>query len=257
MVREALDGILDLAVDRKGIFCVEWVRDLSTDVAKLRGLEQIMYDVIDRPEWFHRLLALMRDTVLDDMEKTEKLGNFSMNDSINQAMPYCDELPPPDAANNSKKTSSLWTFLASQEYTGIGPDLYKEFMLDYQKPIMERFGLSAYGCCEDMVTKIPLLKKIKNMRRIAITPFSDVKKCAELIGRDYVASYRPNPTDMIAGGLDENLVRKILTRDFQILRENNCAFDVTLKDVETIAAKPQNLIRWVELVRQCGEEVFG
>ena len=26
---------------------------------------------------------------------------------------------------------------------------------------------------------------------------------------------------------------------------------------ETIAGKPENMIRWVELVRQIGEEVFG
>jgi hypothetical protein len=130
-------------------------------------------------------------------------------------------------------------------------------MLQYQKPIMERFGMSAYGCCEDMVSKIPHLKKVKNLRRIAITPCSDVRKCAEMIGRDYVASYRPMPTDMIAHGLDKDLVKKIVKRDYQILKENNCAFDITLKDVETIACKPENMVEWVALIRQIGEEVFG
>jgi hypothetical protein len=53
------------------------------------------------------------------------------------------------------------------------------------------------------------------------------------------------------------LVSRILRRDFKILCENNCAFDITLKDVETIAAKPDDMIRWVALVRKIGEEVFG
>jgi hypothetical protein len=122
---------------------------------------------------------------------------------------------------------------------------------------MERFGMTAYGCCEDMTAKIPVIKKIKNLRRIAITPFSDVRKCAEQIGSDYIASYRPIPTDMIANGLDEDLVRRIVKRDYEILKENNCIFDITLKDVETITGKPENMIRWVKLVREIGEEVLG
>ena len=255
-VQDAIGDILDVVCDRQGIFCGTWIRDISTDLAKLRGLEQIMWDVIDRPEWFHRFISLMRDTILEDMDKTEREGNFLRHNNENQAMPYCEELQTPDSGSQGCKTSELWTFMASQEFTGIGPELYDEFMLQYQKPIMERFGKAAYGCCEDMTAKIPLLKKIKNLRRIAITPFSDVRKCAEQIGNDYVASYRPKPTDMVANGLNEDLVRTIVKRDYEILRENNCVFDITLKDVETIAGKPQNMIRWVELVRQIGEEVF-
>jgi len=34
-------------------------------------------------------------------------------------------------------------------------------------------------------------------------------------------------------------------------------FDITLKDVETIASKPQNMINWVKLIREIGNEVFG
>jgi hypothetical protein len=172
-------------------------------------------------------------------------------------MPYCEELSRPSASQSPVKTKELWGFMASQEFTTIGPDLYDEFMLSYQMPIMERFGLTAYGCCEDVTAKIPLLRKIKNLRRIAITPFSDVRKCAEQIGGDYVVSYRPNPSSMIAHGLNEDFVRRTVTGDFEILKENHCVFDVTLKDVQTIGGKPENMIRWVQIIREIGEKVFG
>lgn len=256
-VKDAIGDIIDVVPDRQGIFCGMWVRDISTDLAKIRGLEQIMWDVLDRPEWLHRLVGRMRDAILADIDASEKAGNFRRYNNENQAMPYCEELAVPDASGEGRKTKELWNFMASQEFTGIGPELYDEFMLSCQKPIMERFGMSAYGCCEDMTAKIPLLKTIKNLRRIAITPFMDVRKSAEQIGGDYVVSYRPKPTDMVANGLDESLVRGIVKRDYQILKENNCVFDITLKDVETIAAKPDNMIRWVNLVRRVGDEVFS
>jgi hypothetical protein len=256
-VHNAIGDILDVVPDRQGLFSGMWNRDISADLAKLRGLEQIMWDVHDRPEWFHRLLGLMRDTVLEDIEATEAAGNFRSYNNENQCMPYCGELPLPDSSRTGRKTGELWTFMAAQEFTGVGPDLYEEFMLSYQKPIMERFGLIAYGCCEDMTAKIPLLRKVKNMRRLAITPFSDVRKCAEQIGGDFVVSYRPKPSDMIAQGLDEDFVRHIIRRDFEILKENHCVFDITLKDVETIAGKPDNMIRWVKIIRELDEEIFG
>ena len=62
---------------------------------------------------------------------------------------------------------------------------------------------------------------------------------------------------MIANGLDEDRVRRIVKRDYEILKENNCMFDITLKDVETIAAKPDNMIKWVKLIRKIGQEVFN
>ena len=128
-------------------------------------------------------------------------------------------------------------------------------MLSYQIPIIERYGLSAYGCCEDLTNKIPLLRKIKNLRRIAVSPYADVRSCAEQIGKDYVLSYRPNPA-MIANGLDEENVKKSLTTDMEVFKEHGNIFDITLKDVETIAAKPQNLTRWVELVREVTSKIF-
>ena len=256
-VREALGGILDVVVDRRGVFCTTWSHDICTDLAKMRGLEQMMMDTIDRPEWFHRISTLMRDTILADIDATEKAGNYRSYNHESQSMCYCDELAPPNAGSRACKTSELWDFMASQEFTGIGPEHFNEFLLEYQKPIMERFGLSAYGCCEDLTAKIHLLKKIKNLRRISITPFSDVRKCAEQIGNGYITSYRPVPTDMIANGLDEDRVRKIVKRDYQIMKENKCIFEMNLKDVRTISGKPNDLIRWVELVRKIGDEVLG
>ncbi len=249
LVEEALGGALPVFVSRQGPF-VMWGGDLSTDLAKMRGLEQIMWDAYDRPEWLHSLVAHMRDCVLKSHEEAEKAGGYSLADHQNQAMPYALELDDPNPAVQGVKRKQLWRFLAAQEFTTFGPEMFWEFMIEYQKPIMEQFGMSAYGCCEDLTRVIPYLKRINNLRRIAVSPFADAKKCAEQIGTDYILSWRPSPSLMLATGLDEDCVRKHMREHFEVFKSNNSIFDITLKDVETINRQPQNVQRWTEIVRE-------
>jgi hypothetical protein len=105
----------------------------------------------------------------------------------------------------------LWCHCSAQEFALISPAMHDEFLLQYQFPIMARFGLSAYGCCEDLTRKIAMLRKVPNLRRIAVTPRADVARCAEQIGADYVLSWRPNPAQMICCGFDPDLIRKVVT----------------------------------------------
>lgn len=140
--------------------------------------------------------------------------------------------------------------MAAQEFTGFSPEMFWEFILQYQQPILEQFGLSAYGCCENLTEVIPYLKRIRNLRRIAVSPFADPRKCAEAIGRDYILSWRPNPSLMLATGLDEDLVRKHMREHFAIFKEYGNFFDITLKDVETVRRQPENISRWTAIVRE-------
>ena len=248
-LEEALGGALPVFVSRQGPYAM-WGGDISTDIAKLRGLEQIMWDVYDSPDFLHSLLSFMRDAILSNHAQAEAAGGFSLADHQNQCMPYAMELADPNPAVTGVPRKSLWRFLAAQEFTGYSPEMFWEFILQYQQPILESFGLTAYGCCENLTKDIPYLRRIKNLRRIAVSPFADARECAEQIGRDYILSWRPNPSLMIATGLDEDLVRRHMRQHFAYFKENNNVFDITLKDVETVSRHPENVKKWVEIVRQ-------
>ena len=92
-----------------------------------------------------------------------------------------------------------------------------------------------------------MLRQLKNLRSIAVTPVADVRACAEQIGRDYVISWRPNPTDMVCAGWDEARVRRIIGDGAEACRHG--FFHIHLKDVETVQGDPTRLARWVALVR--------
>lgn len=254
-LNSAVGHIMEVDVNRGPMFSM-WSGDISTDLAKLRGLEQIMWDVYDRPEWFHRLLTFMRDGILKVHEEAEKAGDFSLTGHVNQAMVYSEELKDPKPNMQVKNRNELWYYMASQEYTTFGPEMYNEFLLEYQLPILEKFGMVDYGCCEDLTKKIGLLRKIPNLRRIAVSPYANAKKCAEQIGKDYILSWRPSPSLMLSTGLDEDFVRKFMREHFAIFKENGNLFDITLKDVETVNREPQNISRWVQIVREEIENCF-
>jgi len=117
--------------------------------------------------------------------------------------------------------------------------------------------MSAFGCCENLTGVIPYLRRIKNLRRIAVSPFAETRKCAEQIGKDYIVSWRPDPASMISTGLNEDFVRKYMREHFAIFKGNGNYFDITLKDVETVAHQPQNIKRWTEIVREEIAICFG
>ena len=71
-------------------------------------------------------------------------------------MPYAEELPDPAANARGIRRRDLWTHVSAQEFTAVSPAMHEEFLLRYQRPIMDHFGLVAYGFFKlsDMITPL-------------------------------------------------------------------------------------------------------
>lgn len=253
-LQDAIGDILTVHLDR-GPHYRMWQGDLSSQLGFLRGIEHFMLDMVDNPEWLHRLVKFLSDGVLKAHEEAEAAGDWGLHAHENQAMAYAEELDDPAPNTYGVNRSQLWGFMAAQEFTGVSPAMHEEFLLRYQLPILKAFGLVAYGCCEDLTHKIDMLRKIQNLRRIAVSPFADAAGCAEQIGRDYVLSYRPSPSDMVGYSFDRQRIVSILERDLKACRD--CHVDITLKDVETVQGDVDRVKTWVALTREVGERVCG
>ena len=244
--QDAIGDILQVCLSRSPVYN-GWVADISTDLARLRGLEQVMWDMVDRPAWLHRLCEFMRDAVLAQQDAAEAAGDWRLCNHNNQAMPYSLDLPDPSADPAGVSRKQLWGFFAAQEMAQVSPAMHEEFILRYQMPIMARFGLLAYGCCEDLGNKIGMLRQVPNLRRIAVTPFANVRKCAEQIGRDYVLSWRPSPAEMICNYFKGDHIRRIVRQAMDDAK--GCGVDITLKDVQTVRGHFEDFAAWVRIVR--------
>jgi hypothetical protein len=243
---EAVGDIVPVDLNRGPWYNV-WSSDISTDLGWMRGIENFMLDMYDRPAELHRLLAFMRDGILAAHQQAADASDWGLSSSTTLTMPYANELPAPAANVRGVDRKDLFWFTPSQEYTLVSPAMHDEFLLQYQMPIMGQFGLVAYGCCEDLTNKIDILRQVPNLRRIGVAPVADLARCVEQIGTDYSISWRPNPAEMVCVGFDADRVRRIISDGLATARGTH--FSIVLKDVSTIQNDPSRLFRWADICR--------
>jgi hypothetical protein len=248
-LKEILGDIITINLDRRPVYRYS---DISNDLGYLRGIENVMLDMTDNPEWLHRLAKFFSDGILKTYAEAEAAGDWGLEQIF-----YSEELPDPAANVRGVQRSRLWGAMAAQEMALVSPAQHEEFLLRYQKPILESFGLTAYGCCENLTRKIDMLRQIRNLRQIAVSPFADAPRCAEQIGDKYVIGYRPNPADMVSYGFDEARIRGTLRRDLEAFRANGCHADITLTNVLTVQGDTERVRKWVATTRAVADEVFG
>ena len=247
-VRDLLAGILPVHVKRSTVYPIWNGTDLSEAAGKLLGLTELLLSLYESPELVHGLMRFMRDAVLANLDQGEAAGDWSTADNQNYGMPpHTQDLPEPKANSHGAKLKDLWFFAHAQEFEGVSPRQHQEFLLQYQMPIMERFGLVNYGCCETLDHKIDMLRTIPNLRRILMGPLADLKRGCEQIGEDYIVSWRPSP-EVVSHGFDEQRVRKIIRQGMQDSRD--CHTEIMLKEVMTVEGDLSRLFKWTEIARQ-------
>ena len=233
-----------------------WTLGMTMRVAFLRGLAQMMYDMVDSPDLLHRLMAIMRDGTLSLLDALEAAGLLSLNNDGayvgSGGLGWSRELPAADF-DGKVRTIDLWGFAESQETVGVSPRMFAEFIFPYQLPILERFGLNCYGCCEPLDARWHIVQQIPRLRRVSVSAWANVEKMAEKLGDRYIFSWKPSPADLAAPTIDEDKIRQGLRRTFQLTRD--CRVEAIMKDNHTIGNNPRNVIRWCQIAREEAERV--
>jgi hypothetical protein len=141
----------------------------------------------------------------------------------------------------------MWASAESQELAQVSPQMHAEFALTYEKRLLAPFGLTGYGCCEDLTRKLDDVFTIPNLRRISIAPFADVAACAEKLADRYIFSWKPRPS-MLVGEFNEAGIRAYIRRALAATR--GCVLEIILKDTHTCEGHPERFDRWSRITRE-------
>lgn len=244
IMRDAIGDIMPIHVKCSTSYGIWGGTDLAEALGKLVGMEEFMLMLYESPKLIHAIMTFMRDAVLMNLEKGEQDADWTTVDGCSYTFNHTKNLPTPKANSYGAKLKDLWFFTHAQEFESVGSEQHEEFLLNYQMPIMQKFGLVSYGCCETLDRKIDMLRKIPNLRRICIGPNADLKRSAEQIGKDYVISWRPNPS-MVSFDYDLDNCRKIVRKGFKEMQ--GCYVELMLKEMMTVQGDLKRLVEFTQM----------
>ncbi len=254
VLEEVYDGILKVRMRGNPW----WTMGLTQAAVYLIGVEGLMMQMYDDPEGLHMLMSFLRDDYMGmlDFYQNEGLLNLNNEDDYigSGSRGYTNRFP----INTDEviTTKDLWCLIESQETVSVSPEMYEEFVFQYEKPFAERFGSVYYGCCEPVHNRWHLVKKLPGLKRVSVSPWCD----QELLAQDMqgiVFSRKPNPSLISTDKFDETAIREDLQKTLQITKKYNVAAEIAMKDVHTIANDPTRLPRWVEIAREETAKIYG
>lgn len=247
---DVLGGVLPVELRGHGIYYAPW-----DQIARLRGVEPILTDIYDRPEYLHKIAGLFAQGMQSEMDQMEALGLYDARNPYLHCTPGAVTLPR-EPKPGSGVCKDIWFRTMAQMFSSVSPAAHYEFDMQYSAPLASRCAYTYYGCCEPLSDRIDVLKKAyPNLRKIGVSPWADVAVSAEQIGGDYVLSRKPNPAH-VAIQTEPEQIRAEITETVSLCLRFGCPCDVTLKDISTVSYRPQNLIVWAETAAAVLDEFY-
>jgi len=244
---DIFDGILQVR-QKRGWW---WTLGVIGELARLRGLEQIMLDMLDNPAFVHRAMRFMTDAKLRWLDSLAEQGLLCLNNANDYvgsgSMGFTNELPADDHAGRVRP-QDMWGFCEAQEIALVSPAMHEEFVLQYQLDVHERFGLNYYGCCEPLERKLDMLEKIPRLRKISVSPFSDYAAFAEGIGDKYVYHWKPHPAPLAEDTFPADRVRAYQRETLEATK--GCILEISLKDTHTCRHDPSRFTQWTQMLQE-------
>ncbi len=249
MAHDIFDDCLEIKLEGVQPYVGLW-----DPISSWMGVEEALYALVDRPEFMHRLVARLTDAVLDMLDQLEQQGLLcGPQNIIHCTGAYTDDLPAPGYDPAKPRTRDLWMFGLAQMFCSVSPAMLKAFEVDYTRRICERFGLVYYGCCEPLDGKMAQVRRLPNLRKVSMSPWSDRERGAAEIGRDYVYSCKPNPALLAASNVALEEAGEELRNVVGQCKNHGCPLEIILKDISTVRYQPQRIIDWSKMAMELVE----
>lgn len=215
---------------------------ICTYAANLRGLAQIMMDMAMNPDLMHRLMEHIMQGVLSAMDDIASAGLLTPNN--NGPMTCSEDIG--ETSDEGITYKNMWCMANSQEFDQVSPEMWEEFLLDYQRPILEQFGLVGYGCCENLTHKIDGVLSLENLRIFVCSAWTDMDQVLPKLGKDYVIMWRQKATDVVFNSLDQ--VEAELKEGAKKLKGYH--YQIVLRELQTLNGNDHRLHRWTDMAKE-------
>ena len=220
-------------------------------LSMLMGIEDIYFDLVDRPEFVHAIMDRITTSVLAGVKQANELGVH--NDIANTShcsYVYNDDLLPDFGAGKGSTSNNSWTMAMAQLFSSASPQTTMEFEIEYIKRISKEFGMLYYGCCERLDDRLDFVQTLPNLKKVSCSPWNDRENFAAKLNKGIVMSNKPNPAYLATATFDEDLIRDDLTRTYEAAKANNTPLEFILKDISTVHHQPERITRWGEIAME-------
>lgn len=212
---------------------------------RMRGMDNLLYDVYDAPEFVHRLMNFITTGMERYHRAREAAGALDAEASWGFHM-YYDE--PPEGAE--ARLDGCWAYVHAQSSASFSPAMYEEFVQPYNARIASMFARVYYHGCEDLSDKCPVIKRLPHLRLFHVSPWTPLEPIMREVGDSVALEVHAHPTNVLFVNTPAQ-TRQELRR----LHQQSAGAQRVLKlcDVETVPDGGGRLRQWAA----AGREVVG
>ena len=237
---------------------------------RLRGMDNLLLDCYDRPEWLKELMGFLSDGIVRYHQARADAGMVDPEGEGMLHSPWDEGYDPDDAERDATFTGGapcpekvaslsasrlLWGYLHAQSAASYGPAMYAEFVQPFNVPIAELFPKVYYHGCEDLTQKVAIIRDLPNLREFHVSPWSQVGPIAAALPEHVVLEVHSHPTNVLflRGAAEMREELRGLVRG-----AGGHPLNLKLCDIQTINGDGgQALMTWSRVAAEVAAEAAG
>jgi uroporphyrinogen-III decarboxylase len=232
-MQELVDGELEVSFPG-------WARGPWSVACMLRGFTEIYIDLMEDPDFVHRLMQFLVKAKLHYEEERAKFLGLDMKEQPTWKYIYMDyrEVGPSDLYND-EVDGALFSV-----------DTYREFIFPYEKQIAEFYGgCRYYHSCGKMDTLLPQVGQLPGIKIVHVSAWTDVAKARAAVPEGTTLQVVMHVQDDVMDATESH-IRERLMRVVEACR--GVPFMIC---ADTISSGPiEKVQEWLAIAREVLEE---
>lgn len=224
-------------------------------LVRLRGMEQLLVDVIDRPGIVHAMMDFVTTAIVNHHQLREARGwintladpegRYHAGDFMRVNASYLSE----DLGSRPPGLRDEWAYVSAQSAAGLGPAMYDEFVNRYHLRLAALYpGKTVYyHGCECLDHKLDSIARLPHLRRLHVSPWSSVTRAREKFGGRAVLEVHSHPGKVFFTFGREEMRREIKGL---VAEAEGAPMDLNLSDIHSVDGRPGTLQMWAEIAQE-------